>query len=132
MKSPELLKSESPSVVETLRSRLRELKHDRDTVHAQLKTFEQERYDLQQLKAELYQSLEQEKCLLTKLQKVREERDDTKARLKTVEQERDDTKARLKTVEKERDDANGRVRLAIAEWYRLEMAAYGAPDLGGI
>ena len=99
-------------MVETLRSRLRELKHDRDTVHAQLKTFEQERYDLQQLKAELYQSLEQEKCLLTKLQKVREERDDTKARLKTVEQER--------------DDANERVKLAIAEWARVEQNAHRA------
>ena len=35
-------------------------------------------------------------------------------------------------VEKERDDAIERVRLSIAEWYRLEKAAYGAPNLGGI
>ena len=38
----------------------------------------------------------------------------------------------VSNVEKERDDAIERVRLAIAEWYRLEKAAYGAPNLGGI
>ena len=27
---------------------------------------------------------------------------------------------------------NERVRLSIAEWYRLEKAAYGTPGLGGI
>ena len=68
MKGPELLKSELPSVLETLRNRLQELEQDRDTV-----------------------------------------------------------KAQLKTVEQERDKANERYKTAIAEWARLEKAAYGAP-----
>ena len=82
---------------------------------------------MNQLKAELYLAELQKKRLLTRLQEVKNDRNNVKAKLKTVEQERDDTKARLKTVEKERDHANERVRLAIAEWYRLEKAAYGAP-----
>ena len=47
--------------------------------------------------------------------------------LRTANRERDEAKAQLKTVKKERDNANKRVILAIAEWYRLEKAAYGAP-----
>ena len=88
--------------------------------------------NLDQLRAELFLAELQNKRLLARLQEVKNDRKNAKAKLKTVEQERDDTKARLKTVEKERDDANERVRLSIAEWYRLEKAAYGAPNLGGI
>ena len=111
MKGPELLKSELrvAHVVEAL-----------------------ETANLDQLRAELYLAELQKKRLLARLQEVKNDRNNAKAKLKTVEQERDDTKARLKTVEKERDHANERVRLAIAEWYRLEKAAYGAPGLGGI
>ena len=106
MKGPELLKSEllAAHVVEALGTT-----------------------NLDQCKAELFLAELQKKRLLTRLQEVKEERDTTKAKLKTVEQERDDTKAQLKTVKKERDNANKRVILAIAEWYRLEKAAYGAP-----
>ena len=111
MKNPELLKSELrvAHVVEAL-----------------------ETANLDQLRAELYLAELQKKRLLTKLQEVKKERDTTKAKLKTVEQERDDTKAKLKTVEKERNRSNAAVKLTIAEWYRLEKAAYGAPNLGGI
>ena len=132
MKGPELLKSELPSVLETLRNRLQELKQDRDTANAQLKTVEQERYALQRLKAEVHLAEEQKECLLTRLQKVKEERDTAKAKVKTVEQERDTVKAQLKTVEQERNIANERYNTAIAEWARLEKAAYGTPGLGGI
>ena len=106
MKNPELLKSElrGAHVVEAL-----------------------ETANLDQLRAELLLAELQNKRLLARLQEVKNDRNNAKAKLKTVEQERDDTKAQLKTVKKERDNANKRVILAIAEWYRLEKAAYGAP-----
>ena len=106
MKNPELLKSElrGAHVVEAL-----------------------ETANLDQLRAELLLAELQNKRLLARLQEVKNDRNNAKAKLKTVEQERDDTKARLKTVEKERNRSNAAVKLTIAEWYRLEKAAYGAP-----
>ena len=132
MKGPEQLNPKLPSVLETLRIRVQELKQDRDTAHAQLKTVEQERHALARVKAELYLAEKQNQCLLTKVQQVKKERNTAKANLKTVEQERDTAKAQLETVEQERDRANKRYTAAIAEWARLERAAYGTPGLGGI
>ena len=118
MKGPEQLNPKLPSVLETLRIRVQELKQDRDTAHAQLKTVEQERHALARAKAELYLAEKQNQCLLTKVQQVKKERNTAKAQLETVEQER--------------DRANKRYTTAIAEWARLERAAYGTPGLGGI
>ena len=115
-----------PSVLETLRIRVQELEQDRDTAHAQLKTVEQECNDERE---------EHERVQLRlriALQKVTGERDTANAKLKNVEQERDTAKAQLETVEQERDRANERYTKAIAEWARLERAAYGTPGLGGI
>ena len=123
MKGPELLKPGLPSVLGTLRIRLQELKHDRDTANAQLKTVEQERYALQRLKAEVHLAEKQKECLLTRLQEVKEERDTAKAKLKTVEQERDIAKAQLKTVEQERNIANDRYKSVIVAWATLERSA---------
>ena len=101
-------------------------------IYAQLKTVEQERHALARVKAELYLAEKQNQCLLTKVQQVKKERNTAKAQLETVEQERDTAKAQLETVEQERDRANKRYKTAIAEWARLERAAYGTPGLGGI
>ena len=111
MKTPELLKSELrvAHVVEAL-----------------------ETANLDQLRAELYLAELQKKRLLARLQKVKNDRNNAKAKLKTVEQERDTAKAQLETVEQERDRANKGYKTAIAEWARLERAAYGTPGLGGI
>jgi uncharacterized protein (DUF3084 family) len=106
MKNPELLKSELrvAHVVEALGTA-----------------------NLDQLRAELFLAELQNKRLLARLQEVKNDRNNAKAKLKTVEQERDTVKAQLKTVQKERNRANAAVKLTIAEWYRLEKAAYGAP-----
>ena len=118
MKNPELLKSElrGAHVVEAL-----------ETVVEAL-----ENANLDQLRAELLLAELQKKRLLARLQEVKNDRDTAKAKVKMVEQERDTVKAQLKTVQKERNRANAAVKLTIAEWYRLEKAAYGAPNLGGI
>ena len=88
--------------------------------------------NLDQLRAELFLAELQNKRLLARLQEVKNDRNNAKAKLKTVEQERDTAKAQLETVEQERDRANKRYTAAIAEWARLERAAYGTPGLGGI
>ena len=107
MKGSEQLNPKLPSVLETLRIRVQELEQDRDTAHAQLKTVEQECNDERE---------EHERVQLRlriALQKVTEERDTANAKLKKVEQERDRATDQYKSV--------------IAEWARLEQAAYGAP-----
>ena len=132
MKGPEQLNM--PSVLKTLRIRVHELKQDRDTARAQLKTVEQERHALARAKAELYLAEKQNQCLLTKVQQVKKERNTAKAKLETVEQERDNAKAALDNakwslewVEQQRDSAMKGFQTAIAEWARLEKAAYGTP-----
>ena len=96
------------------------------------KTVKQESHASERLKAKLYLAEKQKKCLMTRVEKVKRERDTANAKLKNVEQERDTAKAQLETVEQERDRANERYTTAIAEWARLERAAYGTPGLGGI
>ena len=48
-------------------------------------------------------------------------------RVQELEQECDTANAKLKKVEQERDRATDQYKSVIAEWARLEQAAYGAP-----
>ena len=116
-----------------LQTRLKTVKQERDTAndreafcYKQLKKVEKEgdtaKAQLKMVEEECNDEREEHERVLIGL----------RIALQAAEQERDTAKAKLKTVEQERDDANERVKLAIAEWARLEKAAYGTPGLGGI